>query len=129
MLFRQALFFLRILYIDEYYSNASTNFRTQQNQQVGEFHFGDLIIAKNDVLNDWPMLWRVNGKTLLQRYEPLHTNAKTIYRSISTVSVFVQPSSTADNIDLFFVNEFCLLLRLVCYMESRQFRFIFFGQM
>lgn len=51
------------------------------------FRIGDFIIARQDVLLDCPAIWRVDSKTLLQKFEPFHINSKTLYRSLSTVSI------------------------------------------
>lgn len=72
------------VYIDQYSTKSGSS--SKESQSIGEFHLGDFIIAKNEILNDWPLLWRVNGKTLLQRFEPLHASVRTVYRSIATVS-------------------------------------------
>jgi len=32
-----------------------------------------------------PPLWRIDGKTLLQKYQPFKSNGKTLYRNIPTV--------------------------------------------
>ena len=34
---------------------------------------------------DDPPLWRIDGKTLLQKYQPFKSNGKTLYRNIPTV--------------------------------------------
>lgn len=51
-----------------------------------EFTSGDFVVSRMEVFQDWPPLWRIDGKTLLQKFEPFTHNNKTIYRSISTVS-------------------------------------------
>lgn len=84
------------------YSAASQNYGNDNNQQATtssqnnaalpvlslneDFKFGDFIVSRLDVFQEWPPIWRVDGKTLLQKFEPFHNNNKTIYRSISTVS-------------------------------------------
>lgn len=51
------------------------------------FRIGDFIVARQDALLDCPAIWRVDSKTLLQKFEPFHINNKTLYRSLSTVSL------------------------------------------
>lgn len=63
-----------------------TSIDSQASDQQNEFQSGDFIICRQDVLQDWPALWRVDGKTLLQKFEPFQNHGKMIYRSISTVS-------------------------------------------
>lgn len=70
-------------------SNAAPN---NYNNQVSEqhpqddFQSGDFVVSRQEVFQEWPSIWRVDGKSLLQKFEPFHNNSKTIYRSISTVS-------------------------------------------
>lgn len=60
-----------------------------QQQQQNDFQTGEFIVSRQDAFLDWPPIWRVDSKTLLQKFEPFHSNNKTIYRSLSTVSVVV----------------------------------------
>lgn len=46
-------------------------------------------MIKSELSQEWPAIWRVDGKTLLQKYEPFEQDGKTLYRNISTVSLFV----------------------------------------
>lgn len=72
---------------NQHYGNSSSgnSIATQNKQQSEDFRFGDFIVARNELFQDWPALWRVDSKTLLQRFEPFQCDNKTIYRSISTV--------------------------------------------
>lgn len=67
-------------------STAQHNYSTPNNHNQDEFQTGDFIISRQDVLLDWPAIWRVDSKTLLQKFEPFQNNNKTVYRSLSTVS-------------------------------------------
>lgn len=71
-------------------SNESGEQLTMMNavQNTDDFKSGDFVVSRLEVFQDWPPLWRVDGKTLLQKFEPFNSNNKTIYRSISTVSAF-----------------------------------------
>lgn len=53
-----------------------------------DFKSGDFVVSRLELFQDWPPIWRVDGKSLLQKFEPFHQNNKTIYRSITTVSDF-----------------------------------------
>lgn len=75
------------------FSNASNGSAEQLTmmdsiQNADDFKSGDFVVSRLEVFQDWPPLWRVDGKTLLQKFEPFNNNGKTIYRSISTVSAF-----------------------------------------
>lgn len=65
------------------------NFETTNNHQQNDFQTGEFIVSRQDIFLDWPPIWRVDSKTLLQKFEPFHSNNKTIYRSLSTVSVLI----------------------------------------
>lgn len=50
---------------------------------------GEFVAIKSELNEMWPAIWRVDGKTLLQKYEPFEENGKVLYRNISTVSYSV----------------------------------------
>ncbi|KAH0550538.1 uncharacterized protein LOC123261078 isoform X1 [Cotesia glomerata] len=47
---------------------------------------GEFVVIKAELKEEYPALWRIDGKTLLQKYEPFDSNGKTLYRNISTYS-------------------------------------------
>ncbi|CAG9861726.1 unnamed protein product [Phyllotreta striolata] len=49
------------------------------------FKPGEFVAIKSELKEEWPAIWRVDGKTLLQKYEPFEQNGTTLYRNISTV--------------------------------------------
>lgn len=51
------------------------------------FQSGEFIALRSELNEMWPAIWRVDGKTLLQKYEPFEENGKVLYRNISTVSI------------------------------------------
>ncbi|XP_031620598.1 uncharacterized protein LOC116339086 isoform X3 [Contarinia nasturtii] len=65
-------------------SSTQLNYGTSGNINNQDLQTGDFIISRQDIFQDWPAIWRVNSKTLLQKFEPFHSNNKTVYRSLST---------------------------------------------
>lgn len=118
------------------------------NQTDDHFQTGDFIVSRQDIFHDWPAIWRVDSKTLLQKFEPFHTNNKTIYRSLSTVGIPICISSNTislneielnntinfQHIQLILVENVQILLisitnlhlvsYIVCAMESRKSSFL-----
>ncbi|KAL7732992.1 hypothetical protein ACLKA6_002799 [Drosophila palustris] len=64
---------------DVSYGNATTGApATAEN-----FKTGDFIVLRADLVNDWPTIWQVDSKCILQKYEPFRQNGKTFYRNMS----------------------------------------------
>ncbi|XP_076043361.1 uncharacterized protein LOC143026594 isoform X2 [Oratosquilla oratoria] len=63
---------------------------TPEQLQVVESQFkqsGDFVVAKKDVdTMDNPPIWRIDGKSLLQKYQAFEKDGKMLYRNISTYS-------------------------------------------
>ncbi|CAH0628799.1 unnamed protein product [Chrysodeixis includens] len=52
------------------------------------YQSGEFIAIRAELNEMWPAIWRVDGKTLLQKYEPFEENGKVLYRNISTYTVW-----------------------------------------
>ncbi|XP_050506722.1 daf-12-interacting protein 1 isoform X2 [Diabrotica virgifera virgifera] len=59
----------------------------EKQHQAGEF-----VVIKSELNEEWPAIWRVDGKTLLQKYEPFEQNGVTLYRNISTYTSWTPES-------------------------------------
>ncbi|XP_034935014.1 uncharacterized protein [Chelonus insularis] len=53
---------------------------------ISPFKSGEFVVIKTELEEEYPALWRIDGKTLLQKYEPFNSNGKMLYRNISTYS-------------------------------------------
>ncbi|RZC32892.1 uncharacterized protein BDFB_003340 [Asbolus verrucosus] len=56
------------------------------------FKPGEFVVIRSELNQDWPAIWRVDGKTLLQKYEPFEQNGLTLYRNISTYTSWTPES-------------------------------------
>ncbi|KAI4463363.1 hypothetical protein MML48_4g00006404 [Holotrichia oblita] len=56
------------------------------------FKPGEFVVIKSELSEEWPAIWRVDGKTLLQKYEPFEQNGQTLYRNISTYTSWTPES-------------------------------------
>lgn len=59
---------------------------SDDDMDISPFKSGEFVVIKSDLDEEFPALWRIDGKTLLQKYEPFKSNGKTLYRNISTYS-------------------------------------------
>ncbi|XP_071540431.1 uncharacterized protein [Panulirus ornatus] len=52
-----------------------------------QFKSGDFVMAKKDMdMMEHPPIWRIDGKSLLQKFQAFEKDGKTLYRNISTYS-------------------------------------------
>ncbi|KAK9870338.1 hypothetical protein WA026_006423 [Henosepilachna vigintioctopunctata] len=63
---------------------ASLHSRSSILNDDNPFKPGEFVVIKSDLKQEWPPIWRVDGKTLLQKYEPFEQDGITLYRNIST---------------------------------------------
>ncbi|XP_074037653.1 uncharacterized protein isoform X2 [Leptinotarsa decemlineata] len=71
---------------------ASLHNSIPQINDDGPLKPGEFVAIKSDLKLDWPPIWRVDGKTLLQKYEPFEQNGITLYRNISTYTSWTPES-------------------------------------
>lgn len=65
---------------------ASLNRGTMALGEDIPFKPGEFVVIKADLKKEWPPIWRVDGKSLLQKYEPFEQSNCTLYRNIPTFS-------------------------------------------
>ncbi|KAL3266755.1 hypothetical protein HHI36_010915 [Cryptolaemus montrouzieri] len=71
---------------------ASLHSRSLMLNDDNPFKPGEFVVIKADLKQEWPPIWRVDGKTLLQKYEPFEQDGKTLYRNISTYTSWTPES-------------------------------------
>uniref|UniRef100_A0A1B0C828 DUF4211 domain-containing protein n=2 Tax=Lutzomyia longipalpis TaxID=7200 RepID=A0A1B0C828_LUTLO len=65
--------------------------KTPQNHEgfkIGQF----LVNIQDEVTHEWPKLWRVDGKNLLEKYEPILKAGKIVYRNESVFAALLPDS-------------------------------------
>jgi hypothetical protein len=50
-----------------------------------KFQHGTFIIAKAEMHDKIPNVWRIDGRNLIQKFESFQEDGKTYYRNVSTV--------------------------------------------
>uniref|UniRef100_A0A6B2EBY5 Putative mucin-19 n=1 Tax=Phlebotomus kandelakii TaxID=1109342 RepID=A0A6B2EBY5_9DIPT len=64
---------------------------TQGNQEG--FKIGQFIVnIQDEITHEWPKLWRVDGKNLLEKYEPILKAGKIVYRNESVFAALLPES-------------------------------------
>lgn len=56
------------------------------NQFIFSFQVGQFLILKSDESSSNPPLWRVDGKTLIQKYERVQGGGAKEYKCVNTYS-------------------------------------------
>ncbi|KAF2356134.1 protein of unknown function DUF4211 [Trinorchestia longiramus] len=59
-----------------------------------QFKTGDFVMAKKDLELDQPPIWRIDGKSLLQKFQAFEKDSKVLYRNISTYSGWTSQGKT-----------------------------------
>ncbi|XP_037297508.1 uncharacterized protein LOC115442616 isoform X2 [Manduca sexta] len=67
---------------------STTQMETSRPIEEMPYQSGEFVALKTDLNEMWPAIWRVDGKTLLQKHEPFEENGKVLYRNISTYTVW-----------------------------------------
>ncbi|XP_041972765.1 serine-rich adhesin for platelets-like isoform X1 [Aricia agestis] len=72
------------------HQQISSTGQIDSNRPVEEMPYqsGEFVAIKSELNELWPAIWRVDGRTLLQKYEPFEENGKVLYRNISTYAAW-----------------------------------------
>lgn len=66
-------------------TSANSSPQLEESHEI-PFKSGEFVVITSDLKEEFPPIWRIDGKTLLQKYEAFQENGKTLYRNISTYS-------------------------------------------
>lgn len=74
-------------------SQSSASRRRSQDKKVaqvkeGLMRTGDFVVAEEEANASLPVIWRIEGKSLLQRFEPSEQNGVTVYTNTSSYSAW-----------------------------------------
>ncbi|XP_067135485.1 uncharacterized protein [Centruroides vittatus] len=69
---------------------SPTSFKFTQSTRIIEGHFkpGNFVLAIADKDKENPPIWRIEGKSLLQRFEPFNADGRILYRNASSYSAW-----------------------------------------
>lgn len=75
-------------------TQSSSSRRRSQDKKVatvreGHMRTGDFVVAEEEATLTLPVIWRIEGKSLLQRFEPSEQNGVTVYTNTSSVSFLI----------------------------------------
>ncbi|XP_017775712.1 PREDICTED: uncharacterized protein LOC108562042 isoform X2 [Nicrophorus vespilloides] len=56
------------------------------------FKPGEFVAVESELTQNWPIIWRFDGKSRLQKYQPFIQNGNTLYKNISTYTSWTPDS-------------------------------------